>query len=211
MPYWLDAGSVMGRCEFLNGMELVRARPASGEFVRGALPTLQIEFAAEDFDPDCFNWARFTLVSEQMRRAMALGPSDIQYFEVDSSRAPPLPRSKRYQIMHVPVTEEVSDPEHSEYMLRHRPEGVELFGRPFVVAFLADAEPAHEIFYDRFFKLTFCTDALALRVLKAGCTGMRFSDPDLRNGLFRTLRGVEDSKWDPTQKAMRDNLIREIP
>jgi hypothetical protein len=210
-PQWLNPGYFIGCFEFLNGAELVRARPTDGEFVRNELPTLQIEFAAEDFDPDCFDWYGFTLVSEQMRRAMALGPSDIQYFEVDSSRAAPLPRSKRYQIMHVPVAEEVSDPEHSEYSLRHRPEGVELFGRPRTVAFRPDAEPAHEIFYDRFFKVTFCTDALALRVLKAGCTGMRFLDPDLRNGLFRTLRGLEESKYDPAQKAMCDNLIREIP
>jgi hypothetical protein len=211
VPHRLNPGHLSGLCEFSNGTELIRARPVDGEFVRNELPTLQIAFAAEDFDPDCFDWNGFTLVSETMRRAMALGPSDIQYFEVDSSRAAPLPRSKRYQIMHVPVAEDVSDPKHSEYSLRHRPEGVELFGRPASVAFRPDAEPVHEIFYDRFFKVTFCTDALALRVLKAGCTGMRFLDPNLHNGRFRTLRGLEESKWDRAQKALRNKLIREIP
>ena len=48
-------------------------------------------------------------------------------------------------------------------------------GAPDAVAFRADAEPAHEIFYDRFFKIVLCTDEFALRVLRAGCTGMRFS------------------------------------
>ena len=213
IPYWLNAGHLMGRCEFLNGMELVRARPANGEFVRNELPTLQIEFAAEDFDPDCFDWNGFTLVSEKMRRAMALGPSDIQYFDVDSSGTAPLPRSKHYQIMHVSVAEDVSDPERSEYSLRHRPEGVELFGHPDAVAFRPDAEPAHEIFYDRFFKVVFCTDALALRVLRAGCTEMRFLDPiDLRSwNRFRTLRGIEKSEWDPRRKIFRNKLIQEIP
>jgi hypothetical protein len=211
LPDWLNSGHLIGRCKFLNGMELARVRPRDGEFVRDELPTLQIEFAPEDFNPDCFDWNGFTVVSEKMRRAMALGPSDIQYFEVDSSRAAPLPQSKRYQIMHVPVTEDVSDPEHSKYSLRHRPEGVELWGRPASVAFRPDAEPAHEIFYDRFFRVIFCTDALALRVLKAGCTGMRFLDPDLHNDRFRTLRGVEKSEWDPAQKARRNKLIREIP
>jgi uncharacterized protein DUF1629 len=213
LPHWLNAGHLSGRCEFLNGMELVRARPVDGEFLRNELPTLQIKFAAEDFDPDCFDWNRFTLVSEKMRHAMALGPSDIQYFDVDSSRAAPLPRSKRYQIMHVPVAEDVSDPERSDYTLRHRPEGIQLFGFPGAIAFRPDAEPDHEIFYDRFFKVAFCTDAFALRVLQAGCTGMRFLDPaDLRGWKrFRTLRGVEESEWDPKRKSFRDKLIREIP
>jgi hypothetical protein len=174
---------------------------------------LQIKFTAEDFDPDCFDWNGFTLVSEKMRHAMALGPSDIQYFDVDSSRASPLPQSRRYQIMHVPVTEDVSDPERSEYSLRHRPEGVELFGRPEAVAFRPDAEPTHEIFYDRFFKVVFCTDEFALRVLRAGCTGILFLDPvDLRGwGRFRTLRGLEESEWDPKRRTFSDKLIRAIP
>jgi hypothetical protein len=212
IPYWLNAGRLWGRCEFLNGMDLVRARPVNGEFLRNQLPTLRIKFAAEDFDPDCFDWNGFTLVSEKMRHAMALGPSDIQYFDVDSSRASPLPRSKRYQIMHVPVAEDASDPGRSEYSLRHRPEGVELFGAPTAVAFRPGAEPAHEIFYDRFFKVVFCTDAFALRVLRVECHGMRFLDPiDLRSGnRFRTLRGVEESEWDRVQKIFRNKLIQEI-
>jgi hypothetical protein len=213
LPKWRNTGHLLGRCEFLNGMELVRARPVDGEFVRNELPTLQIEFTAEDFDPDCFDWNGFTIVSEKMRHAMALGPSDIQYFDVDSSRASPLARSKRYQIMHVPVTEEVSDPERSEYSLRHRPEGVELFGRPAAVAFRPDAEPAHEIFYDRFFKIVFCTDEFELRILRTGCTEMRFLDPvDMRGwNRFRTIAGIEESEWDPKRKTFRNKLVQEIP
>jgi hypothetical protein len=213
LPYWLSAGHLWGRCEFLNGLELVRARPTVGEFVRNELPTLQIKFAVEEFDVDCFDWNGFTIVSEKMRQAMALGPSDIQYFDVESGRAAPLPRSKHYQIMHVPVTEDVSDPERSDYSLRHRPQGDEVFGIPGAVAFRPDAEPAHEIFFDRFFKVVFCTDELALRVLRAGCTEIRFLDPaDLRGGnRFRTLRGVEESNWDAKRKTFCNRLIREIP
>jgi hypothetical protein len=158
LPSSINAGQLWGLCEFLNGAELVRARPVDGEFLRDELPTLQIEFTAEDYDSDCFDWNGFTFVSEKMRRAIALGPSDIQYFGVDSSQSTPLPRSNRYQIMHVPVTEDVSDPERSEYSLRHRPEGLELFGAPAAIAFRPDAEPVHEIFYDRFFKVVICTD-----------------------------------------------------
>lgn len=210
LPSRINAGQLIGRCEFLNGAEMVRERLVDGEFYRSGLPTAQIEFTDEDYDQDCFEWKGFTFVSEKMRSAMALGPSEIQYLDVDSSRSAPLPRSKLYQIMHVPVTEDVSNPERSAYRLRHRPEGVELWGPPILVAFRPDAEPAHEFFYDRFFKVPFCTDALTLRVLHAGCTGMRFLDPaDLNR--YRTLRGVEVSEWDPKRKSFRDKLIREIP
>jgi hypothetical protein len=60
-----------------------------------------------------------------------------------------------------------------------------------------------------------CTDAFALRVLRAGCTGMRFLDPARLNGAgscYRTLRGVEKTdEWDPVRKISYVKLIREIP
>ena len=58
-----------------------------------------------------------------MRHAMALGASDIQYFDVDASESVPLARSKNYRTMHVPVTEDMSDPKNSDYICRHRPDG----------------------------------------------------------------------------------------
>jgi hypothetical protein len=213
LPHSLNGGQLLGRCNFLNGLDLVRARPVAGEFVRNDLPTLQIEFTDEDYDQDCFDWNGFTFVSEKMRRAMALGPLDIQYLEVDSSRSTLLPRSKHYQIMHLPVAEDVSDPERSDYLFRHRPGGdIEVEGHPNAVAFRRDVEPAHEIFYDRFFKVIFCTDEFALRILRAGCREMRFVDPvDLRGwNRYRTLRGIEESEWDPKRKIFRDKLIQEI-
>jgi hypothetical protein len=189
--------------------------PAAGEFAVAALPTARLEFTREDFDDDCFRLGTFMFVSEEMRRVMALGPSDIEYFDVDTSQSAPLPRSKRYQLMHVPVAEDVTDPERSDYKFRHRPEGVELWGFPDAVAFRPDAAPTHEIFYDRFFKIALCTDEFALRVLRSGCTGMRFLDPtqlDHVGSCRRTLRGVEKSnEWDPVRKISYTKLIREIP
>jgi hypothetical protein len=37
---------------------------------------------------------------------MALGSSDIQYFDVDASESTPQPRSKNYRTMHVPVIDQ---------------------------------------------------------------------------------------------------------
>jgi hypothetical protein len=218
--YWMsfrNDGEFYRTSTVLDTSEGSQEGPIAGKFVHDGLPAAKLRVKLKDFDRDCFYFDRFIFVSEKMRRAMALGPADIQYFDVDADRSQsaPLPRSKHYQLTHIPVTEDVSDPEHSEYTLRHRPDGRELFGCPDAVAFRPGAEPAHEIFYDRFFRLTFCTDELALRVLWASCTGLRFVDPArLERGLgpYRTLRGVEeDDVWDPVRKIHTVALIREIP
>jgi hypothetical protein len=214
-PHWGNWKPFWSGYEFSNAAEILPLLPAAGEFAAAVLPALRVEFSVEDFGDDCFLLGRFMFVSEKMRRVIALGPADIQYFDVDSSQSAPLPRSKRYQLMHVPVAEDVTDPDRSDYKFRHRPEGDELWGAPRAVAFRPDAEPVHEIFYDRFFNIALCTDEFALRVLWSGCTGMRFLDPAQLNGsgsCYRTLRGVEKSdEWDPVRKVSYTKLIREIP
>jgi hypothetical protein len=149
----------------------------AGAFVHEELLMAKLTVTLEDFDHDCFRWGEFSFVSEKMRRAMALGPSDIQYFEVDASDSAPLPRSKNYQVMHVPVTEDVSDLENSDYLVRHRADGSLEIDSPNNVVFRPDAWPSHELFYDRTFKFIYCTDAFAVRVLQAGCSGAFFSIP----------------------------------
>ena len=214
-PHWNNWKPLWSGYEFWNAAEMLPLLPAAGEFAGAALPIARLEFTREDFDDDCFQLGKFMFVSAKMRRVMALSSSGIQYFDVDSGQSEPLTRSKRYQLMHVPVAEDVTDPDRSDYTFRHRPEGVELWGIPKAVAFRPDAEPTHEIFYDRFFKIALCTDEFALRVLQAGCTGIRFLDPAHLNrtgSCYRTLRGVEKAdEWDPVRKISYTKLIREIP
>jgi hypothetical protein len=218
MP-WLSPHIGLGKlnkhCAFSNETEMFWSHPAAGKFAKKELPTAKLELTLKNFDFDCFPWGMFTLVSEKMRSAMALGPADVQYFEVDSSQSARLPQSKHYQIMHIPVTEDVSDPKNSDYTYRHHSDGSVTGGSPIAVAFRPDAEPTHEIFYDRFFKVIYCTDEFALRVLRAGCSGIRFFDPARPFGgngsAFRTVRGVEQEvKWDPFRKILRTKLIQEI-
>jgi hypothetical protein len=78
-----------------------------------------------------------------------------------------------------------------------------------------DTVSAHDLVYDRFFKsLLLCTEAFAARVLKAGCTGMRFMDPTTYRGeegqLFRTARGVERVTWDPEKQDDVAELVEVI-
>jgi hypothetical protein len=53
------------------------------------------------------------------------------------------------------------------------------------------------LFYDTFFSsIVLCTDEFAMRILEAGCTGVRFvdpnNDPDTGERFHRTLKGIEE-------------------
>jgi hypothetical protein len=216
LPQHISLSKMNMHCAFSNNSEMFWAHLAAGELAKNGLPTAKLELTLESFDVDCFTIGRFRLVSERMRSAMALGPTDVQYFDIDSSRSARLPQSKNYHIMHVPVTEAVSDPENSDYTSHHWSDGSVTNGSPIAVAFRPDAQPKHEILYDRFFKVIYCSDEFALRVLRAGCSGIRFFNPARPvggdAGAFRTLRGVEQElKWDPFRKILRTKLIRGIP
>jgi hypothetical protein len=189
--------------------------PIAGRFVRDGLLAAKLTMMLENFDLDCFYWDDFIFVSEHMRRAMALGPSDIQYFEVDASDSAPLPRSKNYQVMHVPVTEDVSDLKNSDYLVRHCADGSLKIDSPLTVVFRPDAQPAHELFYDRTFKFIYCSDAFAVPVLRAGCSGVFFCDASRWSGganqRIRTRRGVEEIvRWNPPRNIFRTKLIKKI-
>jgi hypothetical protein len=201
-------------CTASYASEPSKEEPIPGRFVRDGLLAAKLTLTLENFDLDCFYWEGLTFVSEKMRHAMALGPSDIQYFDVDASESAPLPRSKNYRTMHVPVTEDVADPINSDYICRHRPDdSVVTDGMPLSVVFRRDAEPKHEIFYDKLFNVIYCTDEFALRVLRAGCSGALFFDPSHSGGdgaRLRTLRGVEEIvKWN--KRVFRTKLIEAIP
>ena len=119
LPYHIGMDKMNKHCRFSNQAEMSRSHLAGGEFAKDGLPTARLELTLESFDVDCFMESWFTLVSEKMRSALALGPTGVQYFEVDASRSARLPQSKHYQIMHIPVTEDVSDPENSDYTYYH--------------------------------------------------------------------------------------------
>ena len=215
--YWMylrDEDRPVNHCIVSRLSESSGEGPIAGRFVRDGLLAAKLALTLETFDRDCFYSHGFIFVSERMRNAMALGPSDIQYFDVDASESAPLPRSKNYRIMHVPVTEEVSDPDNSDYICHHRSDGsIDASGMPFTAVFRQDVELAHEIFYDKRFKVIYCTDEFALRVLKAGCPGAYFFDPSHPGGNFerlRTLRGVEEIvRWN--KKIFRTKLVETIP
>lgn len=214
-PYEIGLKELGRHCAILNSQDLFNAGYYAGQF-RPDLPVAQLKLTLENFDTDCFMYDSRTFVSERMRRIMALEPSAIQFFDVDASQSAPAPRSMNYQIMVIPLTEEASDPSQSSYMSFDLPDTEKKIIHAQRIAVRPDFEPAHELFHDRFFTEAFCTDEFAVRVLKAGCTGMRFFDPaQLSIGMpmrFRTLRGIEEEgEWDPVRKIEHTKLVDVIP
>jgi hypothetical protein len=82
------------------------------------------------------------------------------------------------------------------------------------ISIRADVVPDYELFHDQFFGELFCTDAMALRLLQFGCTGVRFIDPAHMTGnrvRFRTLRGVEqEEEWLSTKRILHTDLVEVI-
>lgn len=204
-------------CRFVNADEMLRAWRPARESAPSDFPAARLELTLESFSLDCFYWAAYTrpytLVSQDLRDAMALAPEDVQYLPVDASLSAPLPRSKNYMIMRVPVVENISDPDRSDFQIKNIAGLPENVIWPTRVAIRQDAEPAHEIFQDSFFAGIFCTERLAARVLQRECTGMRFFHPEyLDNPMhFRSLRGIEEERWDPVQEKFHIKLVQGIP
>lgn len=180
-------------------------------------PAAELTMRREDFDADYFTWGGCIFVSERMRQAMALDASEVRFFEVDTSQSAPLPRSKNYQMMEPTMMEDVLDPEKSQYDAESIPPD-DCFGPLEVnrIAVRPDVTPTHDLFYDGFFSsILLCTDRFAMRVLRAGCTGMVFVDPNGYGGLGvslrRTLRGIEELVgWDGISKVETTKLVQTI-
>ncbi|MFI4976381.1 MAG: imm11 family protein [Caulobacterales bacterium] len=216
MPFTEDCGKLpeVIYCEILNGLEVLNAGHARGTVRETPFPITQLKLTLETFDADYFAWGGRDFVSERIRDVIGPDSSAVRFFEVDASQSAPLPRSKNYQIMEVAVAEDVSDPERSDY--RMVPCGPDRLLAPIDVrhyAFRPDAAPTYDLFHDRFFGTLLCTEAFALRILKSGCTGMRFRDPSLNQGrsFYRTLRGIEEYiEWDLINRVEITKVIQAI-
>ena len=78
--YWIylrDEDRLVNHCTVSRLSEPSGEGPIAGRFVRDGLLAAKLALTLEDFDLDCFYWDGFTFVSERMRRAVALDPSDI--------------------------------------------------------------------------------------------------------------------------------------
>jgi hypothetical protein len=212
-PYEIGIANFVGSCVVRFEPSNLAARASLGEFKDG-FPEVQLDLKLENCSVDCFQWESCIFVSERMRRTMTLEPNSIQYFDIDASGSAPLPRSMNYKIMNIPVTADIADPTTSRYLSPEiypgGPIGA-ILRFPQHIAIRSDAKADHDLFHDQFFGEPFCSDELALRVLQAACTGVRFIDPAHMVGdriAFRTLRGVEEEvNWNAKRKVLQTKLV----
>jgi hypothetical protein len=166
----------------------------NGGLHRGLLnPAAKVTLALDDFAPDYFCWWRISFVSERLRQVMNLPASCVRFVDIDDHLSSPLVRSKKYQAMLPRAIEDVLSPKYSDYHSAYRASFMPPLARR--LTFRPDVTPTNDLFYDRFFTDDLlCTEAFALRVLEAGCTGMTFIDRTravVGEPLRRTLRGIE--------------------
>lgn len=215
-PWLMEVNSetLVKHCTLLNSADVFGARQPAGTTWTN-FPTASLVLTMEEFNVDCFTWESYTFVSNRLRQAMALPSSAVQFFDIDASRSTSLVRANDYKIMNVANLADAIDISVQVPIMARAldgSEGIVGFGKSFPSTF----RPTHEIFHDRVvLGHVFCTDALALRVLRAGCTDVRFFDPARflfrPSDPFRTVRGIEQNSWDPLSKTFETRLIETIP
>ena len=227
VPIWLVRGDpstqdqIAGRAlkkgdiKVLNGLEWEMAVTATTGSRRSlgpgtsSLPDCFLRLALELPDgvwdaPDYFERGRFSFVSAKFRDAVGALPTVLQFLPLDLRAGRERARTQDYNLLRVLSHQPAMDCERSVYELG----SVTPPGRPttsfirFIHSYVLrdDLVPASEIFWDDvILSSLLAVDALAERVMQAGCTGIRFDDPTTRgvgNGLlrYRTATGVAEEK-----------------
>jgi hypothetical protein len=167
------------------------------------------------------DWCQLHLgpvVSARLRDAWSGADDCIEYRAVDASRSCAEARAADYRLMHVMAEEGVIDPTRSDYDTAPQASWLPK-GFPFYVRSLGvreDAAPRCAVFRDVFVRnYIFCTDAMALRALKAGCTGVRFIHPAtqylMRPVRYRILGGVAETSDAALARGEPDRIVERIP
>ena len=202
-----------GDIKVLNGLEwemAVTATTGSRRSLGPGTPSLPdgfLRLALELPDgvwdaPDYFERGMFSFVSAKFRDAVGALPTVLQYLPLDLRTGRERARKQDYNLLRVLARQPAMDCERSVYELG----SVTPPGRPttsfirFIHSYVLrdDLVPASEIFGDDIVPTSLlAVDALADRVMQAGCTGIRFDDPTTQgvlNGVirYRTATGVAE-------------------
>ena len=207
----------------LNGTEIFEASMAFNASLPGEgpwsdpwpaeFPTPRVRFA-ESRLPDYNRTQNLPFVSDRMRRVMDL-PSDIaQFLPIINVSRPPRARAARYSLLHLLAFARAIDGERSDCHV-DRPTSAKTgaqvlrFTGLTAVRFLPDFEPPADLFREAAAPtVLLATDALAQRVIDAGCTGVQFRHPlwfaPGFEEVIKTPDGVARLVWD---QAGRDYAL----
>jgi hypothetical protein len=198
-----------------NTRELGRAedelRDATNSFSRHDVP-LPDEFPVpllglpdRSFAPDFFSFGIYDFVSRPLRDAMAQPDHVVQYTPVELVRGSAEARAQDYRLLRVLAKQSAMDLERSDCELEeftHRLTGERMKWPREITRFalLDNLIAKAEIFrIAEIASRVLVTDALAERVLRAGCTGIEFYHPDNRWAgkrveHYRTTDGIAERR-----------------
>jgi len=137
-----------------------------------------------DFEPDLFSMRGVEFVSRRFREALAQPDDVIQYWPVELARASEKARAQEYMHMRVLAWQASMDLERSDYDTiegRDRLTGETFTTVSMLTRFvpIAGLAPRTEVFRSAEARLTILVvDSVAERVMRAGCTGVVFRDPE---------------------------------
>lgn len=174
--------------------------------IRDDYTPLQLNLPDGDWPaPDHFTFGLFNFVSARLRDALALPPDDVQYLAIELAAGGARAIAQDYRLFRPLRHQAAMDGPRSlfgaygEQVNGPPPIGERWFLR--TLAIRTDLVPCADLFWvDEAPATLLATDALALRVIKAHCTGIRFRDPltlSYSDGFIRerSARGVRVTKY----------------
>ncbi|HUZ65433.1 MAG TPA: DUF1629 domain-containing protein [Acetobacteraceae bacterium] len=213
-PLWLverdaDISAAFGRMLLRDGklgvqndMEFNRAEHAlrievdhwsGGEvYLPAGFPMLRLALPDKKFAPDFFGYGGYHFCSARFRDALAQPDGvAVQYMPIQLVSGSEAARAQDYRLLRILASESPLDMERSICKVEEVVNVVTGRRRPWLRSLnrivVADGfVPKSEIFcIEEASSNVLVTDALAERLLRAGCTGMRFLDPAVnRSGMY---------------------------
>jgi hypothetical protein len=184
-------------------------------------PILRLNMPNSGFSADYFFLDGFEFCSRRFRDALAQPEHAVQFVPVELISGGPEIVAQDYQLFrvmaHQPALDlDRSDCEIEEFTTRRTREQIKILRNVKQYALRDDLHPQTEIFRaDENPSIILVADAVAERVLRAGCTGMEFAHPNNpqgRTGIvrYRTINGIAERRLDAPVLPKRKPRERKI-
>lgn len=172
-------------------------------FIPSDFPMPQLHMPAKGFAPDYFGTGIYKFVSHRVREAFALPDSIAQYIPIELLSGGAEARAQKYHWMNLLACYPAIDLQRSSYTMSDgltyaTGEKLRYINSYERMVIRDDIAPSAELFrVAEDLTTVLASDALAERVMRAGCTGIAFEDPATARNFgpisrYRTATGVEE-------------------
>ena len=146
------------------------------------IPPCQLVLPEKGFSPDYFTYGAQDFASRRLREALAQPAEVVEFVPIELVSGGEEARDQDYRLMRVLAEQPAMDLDRSDCKIREQVNWVTGERRqtaefPNNIVLLDDFQARTSLFrVQEYATAILITDALALRVLQAGCTGVRFDD-----------------------------------